>query len=208
MRLAMAMAMGIAASCASGTVVQLTFEGVGDLNAVGNFYNGGAGTNYGVSFSPATLGIVDSDAGGSGYFANEPTGDTIMFFLDESNARMTYAAGFTTGFSFYYTSISSSGSVSVYDGVDGTGNLLATLNLPALGSDPNGGDPTGGYNIWANVGVGFAGTAKSVVFAGAANLIGFDNVTFGSTSANLIPLPTGVGLSCAGLALVGLRRRR
>jgi len=203
-----AMVLAATAGSASATVFQLTFEGVGNLNQVGNFYNGDGPDNYGVSFSGATLGIVDADAGGSGNFANEPTGDTVMFFLDENNARMTVAAGFDTGFSFYYSSIANAGDVYVYDGPDGTGNLLASLNLPALGSDPNGGDPTGAYNIWANVGVGFNGIAQSVVFSGAANFIAFDNVTFGSRNANLIPLPTGAGMAFLGLGLAGLRRRR
>ena len=78
---------------AAAAVVVLDFEGIGNGNPVGNFYNGGAGTNYGVQFSPATLALVDSDAGGSGNFANEPSADTIMFFLDSNNAILDVAAG-------------------------------------------------------------------------------------------------------------------
>lgn len=36
---------------------------------------------------------------------------------------------------------------------------------------------------------------------------GLDNVYWGQ-AGHIIPLPTGVGLACAGLGLVGLRRRR
>lgn len=65
---------------ASAAITVLDFEGVGDNNAVGNFYNGGAGTNYGVSFSGPTLALIDLDAGGSGNFASEPSPNTVMLF--------------------------------------------------------------------------------------------------------------------------------
>ncbi len=134
--LGLAMAQG----SASAAVIVLDFEGVPDLSSVGNFYNGGAGTNYGVSFSGATLGLVDADAGGSGNFANEPSANTVMFFLNANNAILNLAAGFDTGFSFFYSS-STAATVNVYDGVDGTGNLLGSLNLLAQGFDSCSGDP-------------------------------------------------------------------
>ena len=55
---------------ANAAVITLDFEGVGNNQAVGNYYNGGAGTNYGVQFSGPTLALVDADAGGSGNFAS------------------------------------------------------------------------------------------------------------------------------------------
>ena len=68
-----AFAMALAAPV-SASVVTLTFEGIGDFNPVGNFY----APDY--IFSPSTLALVDSDAGGSGNFANEPSPSTVMFF--------------------------------------------------------------------------------------------------------------------------------
>ncbi len=196
-----------AASASHAAIVTLDFEGVGNFNPVGNFYNGGAGTNYGIQFSAATLGIVDADAGGSGNFANEPSASTIMFFLDANNAVMDVAAGFTTGFSFFYTSINSGGSVDVFDGLGATGTLLASLSLAALGSAGTG-DPTGGYDTWAAIGVLFSGTAKSVSFAGSANYIGFDNVTFGTDKPGTVPVPAALPMLLAGLGGLGMLRRR
>jgi hypothetical protein len=191
---------------ASAAVVVLDFEGVGNLNAVGNFYNGGAGTNYGVQFSQATLALVDADSGGSGNFANEPSPDTIMFFLDANNAILDVAAGFTTGFSFFYSS-STAASVNVYDGLGGTGNLIGTLNLTAQGFDNCAGDPTGGFCNWTAVGVAFSGTAKSIDFGGTANQTGFDNITFGS-STPVVPEPETYALMLAGLGVLGYVARR
>ena len=81
------------------SALTLTFEGIPDLPPVGNFYSG-----LGIVFSLDTLALVDSDAGGTGNFANEPSANTIIFFQNSNNAIMDYAAGFTTGFSFFYTS--------------------------------------------------------------------------------------------------------
>ena len=77
---------------ASSAVIVLTFEGVGDLNPVGEFYNGVGGPDYGISFSPETLALVDSDAGGNGNFANEPSPSTVMFFLEaDEECEISYA---------------------------------------------------------------------------------------------------------------------
>ncbi len=102
--------------------------------AINGFYNGGtdsngnSGTDYGVAFSPATLGLIDSDAGGTGNFANEPSPNTILFWLDSSSAIMNVAAGFDTGFSFYYTS-STAATINVYDGLNATGNVIGSIDL-------------------------------------------------------------------------------
>lgn len=194
----------VAALAMAGTAnatVLLDFEGVGDNVAIGNYYAG-----QGVTFGPNALGLVDADAGGSGNFANEPSGDTIMYFTAGS-AILNYAAGFNTGFSFYYTS-STSATVNVYDGLNGTGNLLATLNLSA--NYQNGGcagDPSGGFCHFDAVGAAFAGIARSVDFGGVANQVGFDNVTFGSATP-AVPEPETYALMLAGLGLLLSRRRR
>jgi hypothetical protein len=189
----------------------LDFEGVGNYNTVGNYYNGGAGTNYGASFSAATLALVDQDAGGSGNFANEPSANTVMFFLDANNAILNVASGFITGFSFFYTS-SLAASVNVYDGLDGTGNLLGSLALTAQYNDNCNGDPYGDFCKWTAVGVSFSGVAKSIDFGGTANQVGFDDITIGSATAGdtgQVPEPASLALLGLGLAgLVASRRRK
>jgi hypothetical protein len=181
----------------SRSVTVLDFEGLGDLDEILQFYNGGLslngfgpGANYGIYFGGTTLSIIDADNGGSGNFANEPSPNTVMFFLTGGAAVMNVPAGFTTGFSFFYTS-SAPGTVYVYDGLDGTGSLLATQPFAALPLGTIGGDPNGYFDNWQPVGVGFTGTAKSVTFVGVENQCGFDDVTFGS----ITPGPSGVPIS-------------
>lgn len=172
-------------------------------------------TNYGINFSSTSLGLIDSDADGSGNFANEPSPSTVLFFLSGGAATMNVAAGFDTGFSFYYSAGTEDTFVNVWSGLNSTGTLLATLNL-AMNFNADGctGDPTGAYCHWDPIGVSFAGIAHSVDFGGTANYVGFDNVTLGSATAGggtSVPELGILAMFGFGLLLIGdaaWRKRR
>jgi hypothetical protein len=203
----------------SGIIV-LNFEGLGDNDSILNFYNGGtsqkgfSGVNYGVAFTSSALAIIDQDAGGSGNFANEPSPSTILYFLTEGNAIMNVASGFTSGFSCYYTAHYDGGSVALYDGLDGTGNLLGSTSIPANFNLNCTGDPNGDFCHWDVISVPFTGLAKSVVFSGTNNQIGFDDVTFGSVTPGCsIPTLSEWGMIILALLLLAagtvyIRRRQ
>jgi hypothetical protein len=177
----------------------LTFEGLGNTQAVGNYYNGGAGGNDGISFGADSLALISDADGGTGNFSGNPSGDTVIFFESGAADEMDVAAGFTNGLSFYYAS-SQAGTVNIYSGLDGTGTLLASLALAATATP---------YTVWDQIGVSFAGTAESVEFGGSANYIAFDNISVGANLA-AIPEPASIALLGAGLAglIVTSRRTR
>jgi hypothetical protein len=201
------------ATLANAVIIVLDFEGIANLVPINDFYNGGtdgagnSGTDYGIAFSPNTLGIIDADAGGNGNFANEPSPDTIMFWLDNTDAIMNVAAGFDTGFSFFYAS-STAATVSVYEGLDATGNLLGSINLVPQYTNNCTGDPTGTFCNWTPIGVAFTGTARSIDFGGTANQTGYDDVTFGSAIPNPTPTPATLALFGLGFAGLAYQRRR
>src|ERR1700752_3507872 len=97
----------IAVPSSKADQVVLTFQGLDDHQAIGNFYNGGAGPNYGISFSSNVLALVSVFQGGSGAFALDPTLSPIMFISGTNGTNVTgsmnVAAGFGTGISFFYT---------------------------------------------------------------------------------------------------------
>ena len=205
-----------AGSMVAGPIV-LNFEGIASPSnsevAIGNFYNGGGGPNFGISFSDNALALClnilnvqscsNTSRGGQGDPTSQGGG---LFFLTGSQTFMNDPAGFDTGFSLFYSAVNDPGSLSVYDGLNGTGNVLATLSLPLTPSTCQG---VGSFCPFVPVGVAFSGVAKSIGFAGVGNQIVFDDVTFGSIiPGSTVPEPATVSLMCLGLGLVALIIRR
>jgi hypothetical protein len=205
----------------AGTVV-LTFEGLQDQEPVLNYYNGGTGglgsgpgPSDGITFGSDSLAVISLLNGGSGNFDQEPSCCTAVFFLSGPGDIMDVPAGFTTGFSFFY-SANFAGSVTVYSGLDATGSVLATLALPTT---PDGGLLSAcgftDFCPFSPVGVSFAGTAMSVDFSGTANHIAFDDITLGSATAgggsSATPEPGAfslLGIGLASLLAISLRQRK
>lgn len=208
--------------------VVLNFEGINSTYPSGyafinNFYNGGTssdgttGTNYGITFSSNAQAICLNTPGVScsntsrGGLGDPNSQEGGLFFLSGSNTFMDDPSGFTTGFSLFYTAIYNPGSLSVYSGVDGTGTLLATLDLPLTASNCAS-TYSAGFCPFVPIGVAFSGTAESISFAGVANQIVFDDVTFGSSTPgnpSTVPEPSTIVLMLTALgAGIGPIRRR
>jgi PEP-CTERM motif len=203
---------------ANAGVIHLNFAGL-DGNAeeqVLNYYDGGyggdgsgPGPNYGIVFGSDSL-ACSGQPGGVCNTAMIPGGPgaNALFFLSGPGDVMNVAAGFNTGFSFYYSAPFDTGVVTVWSGQNGTGTLLATLNL-ALTTNGSGTAGCYGTNYcpYDPTGVSFSGTAESVVFSGTANYIAFADITLGASS----PVPEPMTLSLLGAGLIGagaLRFRR
>ncbi|MEO8810409.1 MAG: PEP-CTERM sorting domain-containing protein [Rhodanobacter sp.] len=209
------------AGAASATVV-MNFDQLNQNGEyVNDYYNGGCGgaylgstptcggPNYGIEWSNNTL------AGGApngpwSNTANEPSLPNVIDFTSGTSAYMNVAAGFTTGFSFYYSSPYYTGSIAVYDGLNGTGTVLANLTLPETSKNCDG--FTQNYSCWVPIGVAFSGMAQSVsfggTFIGSEGYIVFDDVTLGSDTPVGppvgVPEPADLAMFGLGLLLIGL----
>lgn len=213
------------AAPANAAIVVLDFENIGTYPSNSNiqildYYNGGtssngsSGTNYGVSFgrnaetlclnTPGTD-CSNTSRGGVGDPASQFTG---LFFLSGTETHLNFAAGFTDGFSFNYASNNTPGSVGVYEGLNGTGNLLATIllpvNAPGCGADYS----FAQYCPFGPAGIAFAGTAQSIAFGGVANFIVFDDITFGSATPGAVPEPATWAMMLIGFGAMGTALRR
>jgi hypothetical protein len=183
----------LSAAPAYSATVTLDFEGTSSFASVADFYSG-----LDVSFGLDALGISNDAAGP--YFSNAPTPGAVMTAVGPS-AAMNVAHGFKGSASFFYSATENT-SVSVYSGLDGTGDLLGTVNLVA--NAQNGGCSDSPFCFWSLATLDFAGVAQSLQFGSAASVAGFDNVTF--TSA--VPLPAAAWLMMSALGGLGAFARR
>jgi hypothetical protein len=147
----------------------IDFEGVGNLAAIPVF--------DGIS-SPGWLGIIDADAGGSGNFAQEPSPQTIAFWLGGNpGSRDIVMTNKASKVEFFYASF-----VSVtMQALDEAGNVLAT-SVGAPNFNQGTGDPTGQFNRWDPLSVEADGNKiKTVRVTGNTNQTGIDNLKVCST---------------------------
>jgi hypothetical protein len=177
-----------AATHASASIFTLDFGGLGSGEEVLNYYNGGLGSlgagpgpNYGITFTPNFFAIA----------AVPPYGPSEVGSFNAASAIMDISSGIPTGiFSFYYEGSNALSSVSLWSGLDGTGVMLADINLTTASG-------------WTADGAVLSGVAKSVVFSGQGK---FDQIT---DAAAVLPEPSSWLLVGTGGAALGawLRRR-
>jgi hypothetical protein len=168
----------------SPNAIVLDFEGCLNGNLVGSFYAGVGGPNYGAVCGPAAKAVVDLDLGLVTNLATCPSGATAMLFSAAAGAHVTVASGFTDHLSLQVAALVD-GAVTVFDGPDGTGNILATLPIGTSSGACCGGslasllclDPIGKFGAWQHLTVPFSGVAKSIKFTGNNLLMLVDDIT-------------------------------
>lgn len=156
----------------------LDFEGVGNINAVGNFY-----AAQGITFSDNALGIISSNAldrlGRSdefgGNFGTPPSGITALTYGEADEIIMNVNGGFDSQLSFFYASPFRDHTVTIYAGLNATGTILASL---PLGRTLEGRLPDA-YSTFNEATLPFSGIARSVSFGDVANKLVLDNISLG-----------------------------
>lgn len=199
----------ILAPTVSAAVV-VNFAGLRDLEPVFGFYTGsfgglgsGPGPNSGILFSPGFLVLRERQAGGGGFFVNEPS-PTSVLFPNPGDLWINVPGGFTGSFAFSY-SASVPGVIRIFDQPNGGGNLLASI---ATTRQFDGNNCSGDvYCNWTAASATFAGVARSVDFSGGLFGALYDDLTFGE-AASQVPEPSSVILTSAGLLLFAAARSK
>jgi hypothetical protein len=167
-----------------------TFGGLKNLEFTNNYYNGGTGSmgsgpgkNLQLTFTSNAQVLVSAAKGGSGNFINNPGGYPVMFFATGNAVVINTAGGVSTGTWFTYSALQP-GTVTIYDGANGTGNILGSATLT-----PNNSGCTG-YKmcVWSPVGFPLTATVGSIRFGGTANMLAIGAIHLGAK------IPTFIGL--------------
>jgi len=155
----------------------IDFEGIQNDTQVGTYF--GPTT---VQFGSSWLGLIDADAGGSGNIANEPSPETVAYFLNQDDISITFTPA-VGGVGFKYSAAAWSLPITVA-AYDISGNLISSASGSVVGTDYDGancvGDPTGMFCLWDQISL-VSGTAdiRSVKISGAiSNYFAIDNLYF------------------------------
>lgn len=188
--LASASALALAAP-ASAQVVN--FDTIDTFTTVDSYYAGGTS---GTGQTGPDLGIVFQTGDWITTTQYGQTSSPNLAYSASGAGYVNFLAGITTGLNFSYGAFANS-SLSIYDGLSGSGTLLGTFQLAQ--NDP--------YNF-DFVALPFSGIAHSVVITSGETQFGWDDLTFGSLTPGAIPEPATWALMLLGFGLVGAAMRR
>ena len=184
--------------------ITIDFEGVNSFASVGEYNNGGtdvagnSDTDYGVSFTPAVMGLANDAI--DTYFVNAPSALNVMYATDDS-AYMNVAKGFLGVASFYYSSTTNApNAIQIFSGLNGAGSLLGSFSLNM--NTPQGctGAP---FCNFEKTTVVFSGVAHSIAFGANSGNVAFDDVTI-----TPVPEASTYAMLALGLGAIGLYARR
>ncbi len=212
----------------SGTIATMTFGGQVNATNINTFFAGGtdaygtAGTaadNIGVTFTaPAEFQNAGFNGsgfnGGTGKFENVPSGATGVLYMAAVPTTtipiMNDVNGFS-GISVNYSLLNNTASygstISLYSGLDGTGNVVGTLTLAAASTTVGCTSSRDEFCTWSFASnQALSGIAESAVFNGdARTFTSYDGLALNTA----VPLPASLWLMLGGLGgLVGFSRWR
>ena len=177
----------LAANANANSITTISFDGLQTGEDVLNYYNGGLGSmgsgpgpSLGAIFSPGWI------VGPPDVYEGPLSGESVGL---SSTAIMNVPAGWSGPVSFYYSGAPLV--VDFYDGLNGAGTLVGTLNLPGAMLFTPDGDTLPFF--------------KSAVFEPGA---GGDRIDALTNGAFVIPEPSVFQLSLAGIGLLILTALR
>jgi len=177
-----------------------TFGGLKNLEFIQQYYNGGTGSlgsgpgrDFQLEFTANAQAIISAAKGGSGNFIGNPGGYPVMFFGTGTGIVMNADAGVSTALWFSYSALQS-GTATIYDGLNGTGNVLASVTLPPNNVGCN------SYKmcVWTPVSFPLKTPVASIRFSGVANYLAISAIHFAQKIATSTTLASSENPSLLG----------
>lgn len=134
-------------------------------------------TADGMTFGSSWVALIDSDAGGIGPIANEPSPSTVALVMDNDDADIALASPAAMVSLFY--SASEQSLPLTLQGLDGDGAVVAEVEGSTLGfvAEGCGGDDDGSYCIWDSLQMSTEGaTIETIRILGAPMLYAIDDL--------------------------------
>jgi hypothetical protein len=156
----------------------IDFEGLKESTTIGTV----AGA-VSVTFGPEWIALIDSDAGGSGNIANEPSADTIALQISGPPLPIELSSG-VRFVRLHYVADSSTLPLTLegWDAPGASGSLVSADTRSTIGVNPPApctGDPTGDYCLWdALTLASSADDIRSLALSGIPAFAGYDDLTW------------------------------
>ncbi|TAF55636.1 MAG: hypothetical protein EAZ61_04080 [Oscillatoriales cyanobacterium] len=163
---------------AASDPITLDFEEYDNLTAVADRYS-----DRGISFSNNALVISSahrlindrSDNKFGGNFETSASGVNALAYGVEDHITVNIAEGFESELSFDYASPFFEHDVVIFDGLNASGNVLATTTL----AETTLRDFPSAYSLFESTTIPFEGVARSIQLGSHTNKLALDNIQFG-----------------------------
>jgi hypothetical protein len=173
----------------AGPTLSVTFDEAQlvDNDPLLQFYNGGK-TYRGIGPGPSlgiTFGLNARERKNNSLIGTYTPPGFMQLYSDQAregegiSTHMDVSGGFSTTVFFDYAAIDAAGRLRIFSGLDGTGSVLADVNLPVT-------SPLAGPGTFVADSVSFSGIGHSIIFDGGNKQLAFDDFTL--TSA--VPEPS------------------
>jgi hypothetical protein len=214
----LALALTAALQPAMADAVAVSFDDLSTTNPLVGIQLGDRYKSNGVQFTGSAWGVVSSSCNSDGWaFVTHGTGCGALLLANDANGGLTtadktftlnFAEGFIAGSSFFYSALSGSGiSITLFDGLNGTGNSTELSGF----NTGNCGVSGATFCNWSQFNItNLKGVAYSMVVSAQDQTFMLDdlNLVKAASAPGTVPEPASIALALGALGALGWSRKR
>ena len=214
----LALALTAALQPAIAGVVPVSFDDLSTANPLLGIQLGDRYATNGVQFTGDAWGVVSSRCNNDGWaFVTHGTGCGALLLANDANGDVTsadqtftlnFADGFIAGSSFFYSALSGSGiSITLFDGLNGTGNSTVLSGFSTGTCGISGAT----FCNWTQFNItNLKGVAYSMVVTAKDQTLMLDDLSLvqAASAPGTVPEPASIALALGALGALGWSRKR